>query len=167
MGDLEALEAVASLSLFPGDIEDGVDEFSSLGVVSLGPVVSGTGLSEDEVVRSKELSEGSGSDGVHGSWLKIHEDSSGDVPASSGFIVVDVDSLKLKVGVSVVGAGGVDSVFIRDDLPEFGTDLVAALTALDMHNFSHVSNKNKLPKLPINQIYVLSLIQIYSLIKDS
>jgi len=38
----------------------------------------------------------------------------------------------------VVGAGGVDSVFVGDDLPELGSDLVAALAALDVHDFSHV-----------------------------
>ena len=37
----------------------------------------------------------------------------------------------------MVGAGGVDSVFVRDDLPEFGTDLVTALTSLDVDDFSH------------------------------
>ena len=63
--------------------------------MTLGPVVSGSGLAEDEVVRSEELTEGSGSDGVHGSRLKIHEDSSGDVSSTGGLIVVDVDSLKL------------------------------------------------------------------------
>ena len=141
VGDLEALEAVTALSLLSGNIEDGVDEFGTLGVVTLGPVVSGTGLSKDEVVGSEELTEGSGSDGVHGSGLEIHEDGSGDVPASGGFIVVDVDPLKLEVGVSVVGAGGVDSVFVGDDLPEFGTDLVTALTSLNVHDFSHSSNK--------------------------
>ena len=147
MGDLESLEAVASFGFLSGDVEDGVDEFSSFGVVALGPVVARAGLSEDEVIGPEKLAEGSGSDGVHGSGFEIHEDGSGDVPASSGFIVVDVDSFELEVGVSVVGAGGVDSVLIGDDFPEFGTDLVAALSSLDVDDLSHVSNKNKLPKL--------------------
>jgi hypothetical protein len=47
----------------------------------------------------------------------------------------------LEVGVSVVGARGVDSVLIGDDFPEFGTDLVAALSSLDVDDLSHVSNK--------------------------
>jgi len=97
VGDLEALEAVASFSLLPGHVQHGVDEFSTLGVVALGPVVAGSGLSEDEVVGSEELAEGSGSDGVHGSGFQIHEDSPGDVSASGGLIVVDVDPLELEV----------------------------------------------------------------------
>ena len=105
--------------------------------MTLGPVVSGTGLSEDEVVGSEELTEGSSSDRVHCSGLQIHKDSSGDVSSSSGFVVIDVDPLKLKIRVSVIGTGGVDSVLVGNDLPELGTNLVAALASLDMDNFSH------------------------------
>merc|ERR1711939_888540 len=137
VGDLEALEAIAALSLLTDDIEDGVDEFSTFGVVTLGPVVTGTSLSEDEVVWSEELTEWSSSDGVHGSWFEIHEDSAGDIASTGGLIVVNVDSLKLEVGVSVVRSGGVNSVFIGDDFPELSTDLVTALAGLDVNDFSH------------------------------
>ena len=102
MGDLEPLEAVTSLSFLSDDIEDGVNELSTFSVMSLGPVVSSTGLSEDEVVRSEELTERSGSNGVHGSWFEIHKDGSWHVSSTSGFVVVNVDSLQLQVGVSVV-----------------------------------------------------------------
>jgi hypothetical protein len=37
----------------------------------------------------------------------------------------------------VIRAGGVDSVLVGDDLPEFGTDLVTTLSALYVNNFSH------------------------------
>ncbi len=137
VGDLEALEAVASFSFFSGDVEDWVDELSSLGVVSLGPVVSGTGLSEDEIVRSEELTEGSSSNGIHGSGFQVHEYSSGDVSSSGGFVEINVDPLKLKIRVSVIGAGGVNTVLVRDDLPEFGTDLVTTLSSLNVNDFSH------------------------------
>ena len=55
MRDLEALEAVAGLGLLADDIEDRVDELGSLGVVTLGPVVTGSGLAEDEVIRTEKL----------------------------------------------------------------------------------------------------------------
>ena len=71
MSQLESLETITALSLLPDNVKDGVDEFSALCVVTLGPVVSGTALSEDEVVWSEDLSEWSGSDGVHGSGLKV------------------------------------------------------------------------------------------------
>ena len=137
VGDLETLEAIATFGFLSDDIEDGVDELSTLGVVTLGPVVTGTSLSEDEVVWSEELTEWSSSNGVHGSWLEIHEDGSWDVSTSCGFVVVDIDSLELEIGVTVVSTSWVNSVFIRDDFPEFGTDLVTALTTLDVNDFSH------------------------------
>ena len=138
VGDLESLEAVATLSFLSDNIEDGVNELSTFGVVTLGPVVTGTGLSENEVVGSEELTERSGSDGVHGSWFEIHEDSAGNVTASGSFVVVDVDSLELEVGVSVVRTGWVNTVLIRDNFPELSTDLVTALASLDVDDFSHV-----------------------------
>jgi len=137
VGDLESLEAVTAFSFLSDNIEDGVNELSSLSVVTLGPVVTSTGLSEDEVVWSEELTEWAGSDGVHGTWLKIHKDGSWDVTATSGFVVVDVDSLELEVRVSVVGTGWVNTVLIGDDFPELGTDLVTALSSLDVNDFSH------------------------------
>ena len=39
MSDLEALEAIAALGLLADDIEDGIDELGTLGVVSFRPVV--------------------------------------------------------------------------------------------------------------------------------
>jgi len=52
-------------------------------------------------------------------------------------IVIDVDALELKVGITMVGTGGIHTVLIGDDLPELGTNLVAALTALDVNDFTH------------------------------
>ena len=37
----------------------------------------------------------------------------------------------------MIGAGGVDAMFITDHLPELGTDLIATLTGLDVHDFPH------------------------------
>jgi len=138
VGDLETLEAIAAFCFLSDDIQNGVNEFGSLGIMSLSPVVTGSGLTEDEVVRSEELSERSSSHGVHGSWLKIHEHCSGDVSATSSFVIVNVYSLQLQIGVTVVGSGGVDSVFVGDDFPELGTNLVSALSTLDMNDFSHL-----------------------------
>jgi hypothetical protein len=137
VGNLETLEAIATFSFLSDDIEDGVDEFSTFSVVTLGPVVTSTSLTEDEVIRSEELTKRSSSDGIHSSWLKIHKDGSGDITTTSGFVEVDVDSFKLEIGVTVVCTSGVNTVFIGDDFPEFGTDLVTALTTLDMDDFSH------------------------------
>ena len=138
VGNLETLKAIATFSFFSNDIEDGVDKFGTLGVMTFSPVVTGTGLSEDEVVWSEELSEWSGSDRVHGSWFEIHEDGSWNVSTTGSFVVVNVDSLELEIGITVIGTGWVNTVFVGDDLPEFGTDLVTALSSLDMNDFSHL-----------------------------
>jgi hypothetical protein len=92
VGDLESLETVTSFSFFSADIEDWVNKFSSFSVVSFGPVVSGSGLSEDKVIRSEKLSERSGSNRVHGTGFKIHKDSSGDISSSSSFVEINIDS---------------------------------------------------------------------------
>jgi len=133
VGDLETLETIATFGLLSDNVEDGVNEFGTFGVVTLGPVVTGTSLTEDEVVRSEELTERSSSDGVHRSWFEIHEDSSWDESTTGSFVIVDVDSLKLEVRVTVVGTSWVDTVLIGDNFPEFGTDLVTTLTSLDVN----------------------------------
>jgi len=138
VGDLEALEAIAAFGFLADDVEDGVDELSTFGVMALGPVVTGTGLTEDEVVRSEELTEGASADGVHGSGLEVHKDGTGNITATGGFVEVDVDALELEVGVTVVRAGRVNAVFVGDDLPELGADLVTALATLDVNDFSHL-----------------------------
>jgi len=137
VGDLETLQAIAAFGLFSDDIEDGVDQFSTFGVVTFGPVVTGTGLTEDEVVWSEQLTEWTGTDGVHGTWFKIHQDGSWNVSTTGSFVVVDVDSFQLKVGITVVSTGGVNTVLIGNNFPEFGTDLVTALTSLDVNDLSH------------------------------
>jgi len=135
VGKLEALHAVARLGLLADNVEDGVDELSALGVVTLGPVVTGSSLAENKVVGAEELAEGAGTDGVHGSGLEVHEDSPGHVAAAGGFVEVHVDALQLEVGVTMVGAGGVNAVLVGHDLPELGTDLVTALASLDVDYF--------------------------------
>jgi hypothetical protein len=137
VGDLEALEAIAALSLFTNDVKDGVNEFSTFGVVALSPVVTGTSLSEDEVVWAEELAEGTSTNGVHGAWLKIHKNGSWHITATGGFVEVDVDSLQLKVRVSVVRTSWVNTMLVGDDFPELGTDLVTALATLYVNDFAH------------------------------
>lgn len=96
-----------------------------------------TGLSKHEVIRAEDLTEGTSSHRVHGSRLQVNQHSTGDILSTSGLIVVNVDPLELQVGVSVIRAGGINTMLIRDDLPELSTNLVATLASLDVNNFSH------------------------------
>jgi hypothetical protein len=86
--------------------------------VSLCPVVAGSALSEDKVVWSEDLSEGSGADAVHGAGLQVHQHGPRDVFAAAGLVEVHIDALQLEVGVAVVRASRVNTVLIGDDLPE-------------------------------------------------
>ena len=65
--------------------------------MTLGPVVSSSGLSKNEVVWSEDLSVWSWPDGVHGTGLQINENSTGNVFASWSLIVVNIDTLQLEV----------------------------------------------------------------------
>ena len=118
MSQLESLETVRALRLLPDNVKNGIHELSTLCVVTLGPVVAGSRLSKHKVVWSKDLTIGAGPDAVHGAGLEVDEDGPGHVLAATGLVVVDVDPLKLEVGVAMVGAGGVDAVLVADDLPE-------------------------------------------------
>merc|ERR1740133_11564 len=138
MGDLKALEAIAGFGLLADYVKYGVDELGAFSVVALGPVVASASLAEDEVVGAEELAEGTSADRVHGAGLEVHEHRTWYVATASGFVEVHVDALELEVGVAVVGAGGVNTVFVGDDLPELGADLVAALATLDVYEFTHV-----------------------------
>jgi hypothetical protein len=120
VGDLETLEAVTALSLTANNIENLVDEFSTLGVMSLCPVVTGTRLTEDEVVRAEELTERTSADSIHSTWLQIDEDGTGNIFVARGLsdvrtrniglfldsylVEVDVHALELKIGRAIVAS---------------------------------------------------------------
>ena len=86
--------------------------------MTLSPIVAGPRLSEDEVVGSEDLTEGPRPHAVHGPWLQVHQHGPGHVLAAAGLVVVNIDPLQLKVRGASIGAGGVDAMLIRDDLPE-------------------------------------------------
>jgi len=50
---LETLKAITTFSFFSDNIQDGVNQFSTFGVVTFGPIVTSSGLTEDEVIRSE------------------------------------------------------------------------------------------------------------------
>ena len=80
VGDLEPLETIGPLGFLSDDIEDLVYELGSFGVMTLGPVVSGTGLSVDHVIGPEEVSQGAALDRVHSTGLQVDQDGTGDVP---------------------------------------------------------------------------------------
>jgi hypothetical protein len=127
VGDLETLQAVAALGLTTDNIDDLVNKLGTFSVVTLGPVVAGTRLAEDEVVGTEELAEGTGTHRVHGARLQIDEDGTRDILVvaslyvmsiypnvetwdSTHLVEVDVHTLQLEVGGTIVtGIHQVDS----------------------------------------------------------
>ena len=81
-------------------------------LTSFRPVVTRTTLSEDKVVRAEKRAQGSGADRVHGSGLEVDQDSSRNVLVGADFVVVDVDTLKLKVVVALVQTLPVNAMFV-------------------------------------------------------
>jgi len=138
VADLEALEAIARLSLLAAHVEDGINELSAFGVMALRPIVTGTCLTEDEVVWTEDLAVWSSADGVHRSWLEVHQDCAWHVASAGRLVEVDVDALELEVAVTLISSGGVHTVLIGNYFPEFGANLVAALTTLNAHDLAHV-----------------------------
>jgi hypothetical protein len=86
VGNLETLEAVAALSLTTDDIKDLVNKLSTLSVMTLSPVVTSAGLTEDKVVGTEELTEGTSTDSIHGTWLQIDEDGARNILIAGSLI---------------------------------------------------------------------------------
>jgi len=101
--------------------------------MTFGPIVTSSGLTENEVIGTEKLTERTGTDGVHSTRFQIHQYGTGNITSSSSFVEVDVDTFQLEIGISVIGTSGINSMFISDDFPEFGTDLVTTLSSLDMN----------------------------------
>ena len=79
--------------------------------MTFGPVVSGSRLSEDEVVGTEEGSVFAGLDGVQDSGLQIYKNGPGHVLASLNLVVVNVDLLQKNVIVSDEGSVSSDLMF--------------------------------------------------------
>jgi len=138
VADLEALKKVASLSLLAHNVQNGVNELSALCVVTLSPVVTGTRLAEDEVIGSEKLGKATRTNSVHGARLQIYKYGTGDILAATGLVEVDVNSIAKKIIGALEDTSGVNSMFVGDDFPKFGTNLVTALTGLDVNDLTHV-----------------------------
>jgi len=56
---------------------------------------------------------------------------------TSGFVEVYINPVAKQVILAVENTGWVNSVLVGDYLPEFRTNLVTALTSLNVNNFPH------------------------------
>ena len=92
-----------------------------MALTSFRPVVTCTVLAKHEVVGAEEVTKGTAADRVHGTWLEIDKDSARDVFVGTGLIVVHTDPFELKVVRALVFTVTIDTMLIRNHLPELGT----------------------------------------------
>ena len=65
-------------------------------ITFLRPVITSTWLAKHKVVWSEDLAEWTGTDGVHGTGLKIDKNCAWNILTAGGFIIINVDSLWIK-----------------------------------------------------------------------
>uniref|UniRef100_A0A914MSZ0 Uncharacterized protein n=1 Tax=Meloidogyne incognita TaxID=6306 RepID=A0A914MSZ0_MELIC len=132
MSQLKALKTITTLSLFSNDIQNIVDQLSALSVMSFGPIVACSTLAKDKVVRTKKTPIRPSLDSVHCPRLQVNKNSTRDILSTYkvnllktsklkktiSLIVVDIHPLKLQRRISLVRAIRLNSMLIRDDLPE-------------------------------------------------
>jgi hypothetical protein len=110
VSDLESLKHITSFRLLTDDIHNLVDELSSFGVMSLGPVISCSTLSVYEVIGSEKLSEVTTADSIHGTGFEISKDRTWNVTSCLSLVEVYVNTFELKMVVTYVCSLGIDSV---------------------------------------------------------
>lgn len=118
MSQLKSLQTVATFGLFPHNVENRVDEFSSFCVMAFRPIVPGPALPEHKIVRPKYLAERAGAYRVHGARLQVDEDRSWNVFPPRRLVVINVYAFQLEIGVTVVRAGWIYTVLVGYHLPK-------------------------------------------------
>ena len=125
---MEALQRLGLLSLSSDDIHDGVHQFGALSVETLGPVVAGTGLTGNEVIRAVDVAKRTRSNSIKSSGLKIDSDSTGNVLLVGGLVEKDVETVGLKFGsIRAQMAIGIKSMLISNGIPKRGGNLVSTM----------------------------------------
>jgi hypothetical protein len=135
MDELEALQAIAPLHLFPDDIDDRRDKAALACPEPNPPVVARTRVTEQEVVRPEQLAERTTPDRIQRVRLQIYQDGPRNVPAPGSFIIVHINPIKLHTRVTIEVTRRYDPVLARDDFPEPRSDVIATLTDLDDDDF--------------------------------
>jgi len=95
-------------------------------------------LSKDKIVRAIDCPVRSGPDIIQASRLEVDKDCPWYVASVPTLVVVDVDPLQLEVGCTLILSVGVDTMLIRDNLPELCSYLIATLTDLAKKNIVEI-----------------------------
>ncbi|CAA6669174.1 unnamed protein product [Spirodela intermedia] len=135
----ELREAIAVFCFLSDNIKNRVNEFCTLSVMPLCPVVSSTRLPKYKVIRTEYLPIWTSADAVHGTRLQIHENSPRNKSTTRCLVVVDINTFELHAGFSSVSPSGVDTMLITYYFPELGSNLITTLTTLDVEDFPHLN----------------------------
>nr|GLL24506.1 hypothetical protein ACMD2_20344 [Ipomoea trifida] len=101
--------------------------------------VSSTRLTKHKVIGPEDLAIRASPNTIHCAGLQIHEHCTRDKPSTGSLIVIHIDTLQLQIRSPTVASCWVYAMFITDNFPEFGSNLVSALPTLNMEDFSHFS----------------------------
>ena len=140
------METSALIGKLSDSIEAEIDDFLTNGVMSSGEVVGGIFFTGDELLWMEELSVGSGSDLIDNGWLKIEENGSWDVLASTSLGEEGVESVVTTTDGFVRWHLTVrlDTVLEAEKLPAGVTNLDTGLTDVDGNNFSRCFCKKEI-----------------------
>jgi len=89
----ETLETSALIGKLSDSVEAEIDDFLTNGVVTTSEVVGSIFFTRDELLGMEELSVGTSSNFIDDGWLKIEEDSSGDVLTGTSLGEEGVESI--------------------------------------------------------------------------
>ena len=98
-----------------------------LHIINLGPIVPGAGLPKNKVIRLEDLATRTNPHTVHSLRLQIHEHDPRNKLSTTGFVVVDVNSLQLLIRITMVPSDGVDAMLGAHYLLELYSNLGATL----------------------------------------
>jgi hypothetical protein len=144
--DIDTLQTVTALCLLSHNVENRVNQLRAFCVVTLGPVVSGSSLSKHEVIGPEDLAVWPRPHTIHGSRLQVHEYCTRHISPTACLIVIHIDALELQVRDTLVRSCGIDTMLFAYYLPKLGTDLVPALSSLDVQYFTHLDPFGKRKK---------------------
>jgi len=127
------LEPCALVSQLPDAVKDKVNDLLADGVVATGIVVGSILFASDQLLRVEELTVCTSAYLIDYSWLKIHEDSSGDMLASTSLAEEGVEAVVSATNGLVTGHLSIrlDAMLKAIQLPATVANLCASLANVD------------------------------------
>merc|ERR1719384_815255 len=142
LSQLEALWTVTSLSLTSNNIDCFVNQFSTFGVMSLGPIVTSTRCTKAHIIRFEECAHWRCFDNVHDARFQINQTCTRHKSHCSCFLIININLVQSLLVVTLFWLALEFTVwfqlmFFSHCIPERITNLVTALSNLDMDDLSH------------------------------